>query len=94
MKEWMPETQGFVDKGKAVNSSGCTSGSVKLHTRDGTVLLRDAYTQEQTEDIIRQGRKSPRKLTDQEVDLALANDIASREHLQIMEAWAKAGFTS
>ena len=98
MRESMPETQGkYVDRGPVLDNSREKCGPVKRKQPFGKVWLvyhEAVCTEEALESIVRQGRRHPREIPEDLTDLALLNDINSREELALMEAWAKGGFVA
>ena len=105
MKEYMPDSTGpvFVDRGP---KRATTFDRVKMATPwrenlvpqcgevtyrhpDGYGERREPLTEADVKAIVRNGRERPRDLGSL-ADLALANDVESREDLRAMEDWAAA----
>lgn len=108
MKEYMPDSTGpvFVDRGP---KRATTFDRVKMATPwrenlvpqcgevtyrhpDGYGERNGPYLEADVKAIVRNGRERPRDLGSL-ADLALANDVESREDLRAIEDWARAEAT-
>jgi hypothetical protein len=87
MKESMPDTHGWIDRGPS-RLPRQKNGPVRITRPDGTKETVPAASPGVT---IRQGVESPRELSPGTRDRAFVNQVAADEDLRFMERWAANG---
>jgi hypothetical protein len=87
MKESMPDTHGWIDRGPS-RRPPAKNGPVRVTRPDGT---RETVPASSPGPTIRQGVNDPRELSPDEQGLVLTNQIRSDEDLAAMEKWYSDG---
>jgi hypothetical protein len=87
MKESMPDTHGWVDRGPS-RLPHQKNGPVRITRPDGT---RETVPASSPGPTIRQGVNAPRELSPEDQVLAFRNQVRADEDLAAMEKWCTDG---
>ena len=90
MRESMPDTHGWVDRGPSRHPKP-KAGPVRITRPDGTEETMPAY--KSISAIIHKSIENPRKLSPAERDIAFGNQVIADEDLAAMEKWYADGAT-